>query len=161
MKINDFDLDLKYATKDSMFTEFYTEYFEGIKKIKFIENLEIQKKGIDKVITFNDGRIITIDEKKRRKDYGDILIEIYKNQRLKRKGWLFYTEAEFIVYGMEDTKRIFLINTRKLRKLFFENKEKWLSYRPILSYNPGYVTENRAIPIKELKHCIEAVFNDL
>jgi hypothetical protein len=161
LKINEFNTDLEYAAKDSLFTNFYSNFFTGIKTIKFVEDLETQKKGIDKIITFNNGHIITIDEKKRRKDYNDILIEIYKNKGLKRKGWLYYTEADFIAYGMEDTKRVFLINTLRLQELYYMNEEKWLSYKPLYSYNPGYVTENRAISIKELKYCIIAVFEEL
>jgi len=105
--INNFKNDLDYSMEDEIFETFYREKFSNIKEIRFEENLNKQLKGIDKTIIFNSGYEITIDEKKRRVDYNDILIELVSNKGTKRQGWLFTTQCDYIAYAIMPKKTIF------------------------------------------------------
>jgi len=154
--VNDFSVDLEYSldsSEDKMFNEFYYKAFPNIKEIEFCEDMERQRKGFDKIIHFNNGNWFAIDEKKRRVDYGDILLEIWSVDNRKR-GWLYTCQCDYIVYAIMPTKKIYLLPTLLLKKAWITNKDKWIKYKPIIAINDGYVTESRAIEIKELLSAI-------
>ena len=136
-----------------MFNEFYYKAFPNIKEIEFCEDMERQRKGFDKIIHFNNGNWFAIDEKKRRVDYGDILLEIWSVDNRKR-GWLYTCQCDYIVYAIMPTKKIYLLPTLLLKKAWITNRDKWIKYKPIIAPNNGYVTESRAIEIKELLSAI-------
>ena len=159
MKSNDFDIDLEYSLieKDNeIFDNFYKRVFPGVDKIEFFDALEMQFKGIDKRIWLKGGNSFTIDEKKRRKKYPDILLEIWSNFEKKKPGWLFTCQCDYIVYAIMPNSKIYMLPSILLKKAFISNRKKWLSYRSIEAKtkdkNTGeyYTTLNRAIPTKEL-----------
>jgi hypothetical protein len=47
-----------------------------------------QRGGIDRVLTLACGRTVTVDEKVRDSDYGDILLEFWSNKERKIPGWV-------------------------------------------------------------------------
>ena len=154
--INNFKNDLDYSMEDEIFETFYREKFSNIKEIRFEENLNKQLKGIDKTIIFNSGYEITIDEKKRRVDYNDILIELVSNKGTKRQGWLFTTQCDYIAYAIMPKKTIYLIPTTLLKLAWVENQIKWESnYKRIEAKNKDnngreFITISIPIPIKVL-----------
>jgi len=154
--INNFKNDLDYSMEDEIFETFYREKFSNIKEIRFEENLNKQLKGIDKTIIFNSGYEITIDEKKRRVDYNDILIELVSNKETKRQGWLFTTQCDYIAYAIMPKKTIYLIPTTLLKLAWVENQIKWESnYKKIEAKNKDnngreFITISIPIPIKVL-----------
>jgi len=154
--INNFKNDLDYSMEDEIFETFYREKFSNIKEIRFEENLNKQLKGIDKTIIFNSGYEITIDEKKRRVDYNDILIELVSNKGTKRQGWLFTTQCDYIAYAIMPKKTIYLIPTTLLKLAWVENQIKWESnYKKIEAKNKDnngreFITISIPIPIKVL-----------
>lgn len=155
--MNYFKVDLEYSLESSeneMFDNFYYRVFPGIKEISFAEDMETQRKGIDKVIYFESGNSFTIDEKKRRVDYGDILLELWSVDK-KKRGWLFTSQCDYIVYAVMPTNKIYLLPTILLKKAWYENQECWESrYRYIYAQNEGYVTTSIAIPTQILLNAI-------
>jgi hypothetical protein len=161
VKINNFNIDLEYSIdkrEDEIFTRFYNKAFPNIQKIEFIEDLQKQKQGIDKIIYFKSGKTISIDEKKRRKWYGDILLELWSVYEHKKRGWLFTCQCDYIVYAVMPEQKVFLLPSLLLKKAWNTNKDKWLKYKEINAQNKGYVTKSIAVPVNEL---LEAIKNEM
>ena len=76
-----------------------------------------QHKDKDVFLTMQDGKRFSISEKARYKNYGDILIEIIKNNVILRNskkdgyGWGLNSEADYIVYCMGANRVVILDNT--------------------------------------------------
>lgn len=161
--MNDFRVDLQYSidNRDSENLDaFYKKAFPLAEKIEFVTDMSTQKKGIDKIIHFKDGKQITIDEKKRRKDYGDILIELRSNTERNTLGWLYYSQYDYIVYSIIPTGTVYLLPVLLLQMAWVKNKNKWLSEYPKKYADNGlYRTENIAIPANILLGAISAEMN--
>jgi hypothetical protein len=160
IKVNDFKTDLEYsleASEDKMFNEFYYKAFPNLNEIEVCEDMERQRKGFDKILHFKNGNWFAVDEKKRRKNYDDILLEIWSVDN-KKRGWLFTCQCDYIVYAIMPTKKIYLLPTILLKKAWLTNQNKWINYKPIIAENKGYVTESRAIKTGEL---ISAIKNEM
>lgn len=161
MKYNDFDTDLQYSLEgreDELFNDFYARVLPNVKEVRTVEDMELQRKGIDKQILLHSGKVVLIDEKKRRKDYGDILLEEYANWEAKRVGWLGRDKhTDYIVYAFMDTRRVYLLPFLLLQKAWLKNYHKWVkSYGRKFAKNKWYRTSNIPIPTKELLTAIEA-----
>ncbi len=152
--MNEFKTDLKYSLDQrecEWFDNFYHRVFPGIKDIEVVEDLVRQRKGIDKVISFNSGYQVTIDEKKRRKDYGDILIEIWSNYEKGKRGWLYYSECDYIVYAIMPTQTVYLLPVLLLKRAWYKNGDRWTdTYGTREAINPGYTTVNVPVEIDQL-----------
>lgn len=159
---NEFKKDLEYSldlSTDKAFNNFYYEQFPQLKLIEFAEDLETQKKGVDKILHFENGGTVTIDEKKRRKDYGDILLELFSNYQQKKKGWLFTCSCDYIVYYIEPTKKAYLLPAQLLKMAWKHNGAEWLKkYKVFEAKNPTYSSKNISIPTEEL---INALKNEM
>ena len=109
--INDFNKDLKFSFQDSeIFNNFYHKIFgTRLHTIYTVTDLKTQKLGIDKKIILKSGKEITIDEKIRRKDYGDIAIEIFSDTFQKTQGWILKSYTDYICYLIKPTNYCYLI----------------------------------------------------
>ena len=148
--INDFHTDLAYSLEtvnEKELNSFYLQFFFLAKRVENVTDLEIQKKGIDKFIHCSNGKIISIDEKIRRKDYGDILVETYSNLEQKKYGWIIYSQCDFIAYIIQPTKKLYMLPTTILQKTCFRNYSKWANEKTLKdALNKGYTTRNLSIP---------------
>ena len=160
-KFNDFNLDLKYSldNRDAAgLDNFYFRVFPHLERIELVEDLEQQKKGIDKILHFKNGKSILIDEKKRRKDYGDILLEEYSNFDNKKVGWLGREKyTDYIVYVIMESMTIYLLPFLLLQLAWIHNYKNWLNkYGRKFADNNSYRTSNIAIPPDVLLEVIKA-----
>jgi hypothetical protein len=124
------------------------------------ENGQLQHAGIDRTIILNSGKAIYIDEKVRRVDYGDILLEYVSNDQKNTKGWaekpLF---CDYIAYAILPSGRCFLLPVPQLQKAWKENKDNWLkAYGTKKADNHFYNTLNCPIPTDVLLHSIHSCF---
>lgn len=162
MRFNDFHRDLEYSIDlrdDESLNQFYIEAFPTAKHIEFCEDMERQRKGIDKIIHFPNGRFITIDEKKRRTDYGDILLELWSVYEHRKPGWLFYSQCDYIVYAILIANKIYLLPLLLLQMAWKNNKLEWQQvYERKVAENSGYTTHNIAIPTDVL---LQAIRNEM
>lgn len=162
--MNDFRTDLEYSLDlryDEQFNEFYRSVFPKVDHIEICEDMERQHKGIDKVIHFENGNTITIDEKNRRKDWGDILLELWKNKQRRRPGWLFYSQCDYIAYAIPSANKLYLLPTSLLQAAWKRNRKQWLAkYKKQEAMNDGYVTVNIPIPTKVLLDSISREVNN-
>lgn len=156
-KLNDFATDLEYSLDEDdneLLDRFYYRIFPGLASIEFVKNLRDQKRGVDKILYFQNGGTVTIDEKKRRKDYGDIALEIYHKGKDRRLGWFFTAQCDYIVYIVMPTRKIYLLPLLSLRMAWRKNREKWLKYKRIISHNKNYDTFSIPVPPQELLDAI-------
>lgn len=160
--INIFEDDLAYADNDDFFNEFYKKSFPNVQKIKTETDMDLQFKGIDKTLTFESGLEITIDEKKRRVDYGDILLEIKSNEQTGRLGWLYTAQCDYIAYAVMPTKTIYFLPMILLKMTWLEHGDEWIKqYGLKRAKNQGYVTVSVAVPTNILLNAMkEKVTND-
>lgn len=118
-----------------------------------------QKSGIDRVITLSSGKTVTVDEKVRRKDWGDFCLEIWSDEARKVAGWLTKGQAtDYLAYAFVDTRRCFLLPFLSLQRAFRERQAHWIAlaewdadgYRMVRADNGRYTTVSVAVPIKEV-----------
>jgi hypothetical protein len=161
---NNFYKDLAYSldiSKNEEFDRFYNDKFPDLKKIETVTDKETQLKGIDKILTFENGSIITIDEKIRRKDYGDIYIELFSNLERQKKGWAYTSQCDYIVYYIEPTQQVYLLPVFLLRKAIRKHRKQWeRTCKTVLSKNSLYTSYGLAIPKEILLGAITAEMTD-
>lgn len=158
--MNNFKADLEYSTdirKNEDFNKFYYATFQ----VKLIELVEYQKskeeqfKGIDKKLHLQNGKVITVEEKCRRKDYGDILLELISNDRTNRKGWIYTCQSEYLTYFVEPSRKVYLFPVEILKLAWEHNKEDWeKKYRKVSADNKTYKSVCICIPAEVLKEAI-------
>ena len=103
--------------KQKFFNKFYQERNWPYKRIFGKEN-----KKYDCVILI-DGKWIKVEEKHRIKIWPDMAVELVQDIKTNNPGWLYYTEADWIFYGMGE--RIYLVEVPKLRKFVELYKDKF------------------------------------
>lgn len=113
---------------------------------------EAQRKGIDRVLLLGNGTILKIDEKKRPRDYPDILLEYISNDRTGAVGWIEKDLAiDLLAYAFMPSKKVYFLDWQALRRAWHNHREDWLSNcKRIPAENAGYTTWSVAIPIKTL-----------
>lgn len=140
-----------------MFTNFYNHYFK-LQNIENITDLAIQRTGKDKKLILLNGEKISIEEKKRRRDYGDMAIEVYHidhGSTEKRGGWIYKITSDYLAYGIETTQKIYLLSVPELKKLYRTNIQTWRKQFPIKpSPNKNYNTYNLMLPWTEVESAI-------
>lgn len=102
-----------------------TEYEED-------EGRENQRKDIDLFFFMNDGKKFKISEKRREKDYGDILFEVLhvgKESKKRRLGWIHNEESDAIIYWIDNQNFFWQIQTNQKFKRIF-GKEIYPNLRP-------------------------------
>lgn len=152
--------DLAYSYQDKILNAYYKH--KGFKYIQVVTDLETQKKGIDKLLYYCKGEsvdIVTIDEKKRRTTYDDLLVETMKNVEMNKKGWLYYTQANYIVYWIEPLNKIYIIKFKILQDLIFQND--WVNTKPIKTtyINRIYRTDNILLTWFEIESAITNIIS--
>lgn len=113
-------------------------------------NNEAQHKGIDRVLMLANGRIVKIDEKKRERDYSDILLETVSNDRTGAVGWIEKDlDIDYLAYAFMPSKRCYMLDWQMLRRAWQANKAAWIEqFKKIEAKNAGYSTWSLAVPIK-------------
>ena len=111
-----------------------------------------QRGGVDRIIITEGGKDIRIDEKIRREDWPDILIEIYSNSVKGTEGWIKKDQAcDYIAYIFAPSQRMYLLPFHTLQRAFRDNGDAWVeAYGEKQAPNPRYITSNVAVPIEEL-----------
>jgi|SRR3990167_7253349 len=167
--INSFKVDLQYSLEqreNELFDNFYFRIFPHLECVELVTEIQLQMQGVDKKLVFKSGKHILIDEKKRRKDYGDILLEEYSNFEQKKKGWLSGLKiTDYIIYAVMPSKKVFVLPFLILQLVWLKNYVKFLEiFGRQFAENEGYRTSNIAIPTeillellkKEMEHKISA-----
>jgi hypothetical protein len=115
-----------------------------------------QRKGIDRLIHLSSGKTIYIDEKKREKDYGDMLLEYVSVDKTGAPGWMEKElQIDFLAYAIMPTKVCHLFPWSLLRRAWLHYKRDWLNqYETIRAKNETYNTLSVAVPLKEVRRAV-------
>jgi hypothetical protein len=118
-----------------------------------------QRGGIDRVIVLKSSKTISVDEKVRAKDWGDIALERWSDRGKQTPGWIQKDLAcDFIAYAFIPSQRCYLFPFLTLRKAWLIEGRRWCDlaeaevggFKVILAKNNGYTTESVAVPIDVL-----------
>lgn len=162
--MNNFKSDLAFslnASDNEAADNIYYKLFPHLVRIENITDKKQQLQGIDKKLYFTDGNFITIDEKYRRKFYGDILLEEYSNFEKKKLGWLSREKhTDYISYIFLGENKLYFLPFLILQMAWINNHKKWLAlYGRKLANNKYYQTSNIAIPVDILFKSMEEIMN--
>ena len=124
-----------------------------------------QRGGIDRTIVLEDGTVITVDEKVRRENWPDILIEHWSDERRRIPGWGHRDKAlncDYIAYAMLPSQICYLLPYQVLRRAIKLNGESWWTkahddtpgYKRVEADNGTYLTVSYAVPIEALLDAI-------
>lgn len=162
--IHRFDEQLEYSAKlsdEPAWVEFYKRLWPDLHlAIRIDGESQMQRDGIDREIILRNGRRFRVDEKKRKKDYGDLLLEEWSVFRGdghpgNKIGWALDAEkrCDFIAYAIPPAHKCYFLPFELLRQAFRANRTAWLKARgnPKDAPNDGYVTRNLAVPWATLK----------
>lgn len=114
-----------------------------------------QRMGIDRVLFLANGMTIAIDEKKRKKDYGDIALEFISVDTKGSPGWMEKDLAiDYLAYAIMPTKHCYLFPWQTLRRVWAERGEKWKTwgmegkngFSISKAPNRGYFTHSVCVP---------------
>lgn len=158
--IHDFKESLAWSHKqedDPAWAKCYAYYFGSECVMKSNRNdMRAQRLGIDRIVTAN-GREYTIDEKVRRKDYGDILLEQWSDESKQIKGWACKPlHCDYIAYMILESSMCYLFDTLELQRAYAANVTKWQArFGTRRAVNASWVTVSVPIPYAELIAAIE------
>lgn len=152
---NDFKEDLEFSHQAEglkIWSDVYAKAFPGCSTKNNRDDGELQRSGIDRTIVLNSGKAIYVDEKIRREDYGDILLEYISNDKYQTPGWvckpLF---CDYIAYAVLPIKKCYLLPVPQLQKAWLENKQYWMdTYKLIKAKNKNYNTLSVCVPTAEV-----------
>ena len=153
---NDFKQDLTFSIKasdESFWTAIYHKAFPNMVSHMVCDgDTQSQRMGIDRVILLSNGRILKVDEKKRRKEYNDILLEYISVDKTGAPGWMEKDlSIDYLAYAFMQSKTVYLFDWCLLKRVWNHKKDYWIKNNSIPpAVNNGYNTLNVAVPIKEL-----------
>lgn len=150
--IHDFYTCLKRShaySEASWWQQVYNNAFGECKLTSINEDGWLQRNGIDRLVEIKGGRVVSIDEKVREKDWNDILLERWSNRERKTPGWVQKPlRCDFIAYAFAPSQTCYLLPFLTLRTVWARNGREWIrKYPKILARNYNYTTECIAIPI--------------
>lgn len=117
------------------FNSLYTERRLACKRITGPEN-----KWYDAVVMI-ENQWIKIEEKYRSEDYNDLLVEIEQDTKTGDPGWIRYSKADYLIYGVKD--KFYFVDMPKLKNLV----ETYGDQFPVIYSDKGWGnTKNIAIP---------------
>ena len=168
--IHNFQDQLEYSAElsDEMaWVAFYKRLWpDMIAAVRIDKNSQFQRWGVDREILLPNGKRFTIDEKKRKLDYGDLLLEEWSVADFdwttktvikgKKIGWALDTEkrCDFVAYAIQSSGKCFLLPFEMTRQTCIHNLQRWKqnqNWYPKPARNNGYTTVNIAVPFSEFR----------
>ena len=159
--MNKFRRDLEYsilASDASFWDRIYIKAFPNMVGNMVCSGLnKSQLAGIDRVIHLSSGRTIYIDEKKRRAEYDDILLEFISVDTTGAPGWIEKDlSIDYLAYAFMQSQRVYLFDWLMLRRAWIRYKQDWKKqYKTIVAVNQGYKTYSLAVPTNILMQSIK------
>lgn len=168
--IHDFQEQLEYSTDlsdESSWVAFYKRLWpDMIAAVRIDKNSQFQKWGIDREILLPNGKRFSVDEKKRKEAYNDLLLEEwsvcdfdYDKKIVKRgikSGWSVDPDkrCDFVAYAVQPLGKCYLLPFELTRQTCLHNFPRWkkvAAWYPKAARNNGYTTVNVAVPFDEFR----------
>lgn len=160
MAIHDFKQQLEWseeASDEPFWEAIYRKAFPNyVDSMLCSGNTTGQRRGVDRIVYLSNDSILRIDEKKRKKVYGDILLEYLSVDTTGAPGWIEKDLAiDYLAYAFMPTQRVYLFDWPMLRRAWGYYGEDWKAkYPDIPARNNGYTTHSVAVPIKVLRDAV-------
>jgi hypothetical protein len=167
--VHDFQEQLAYSSglsDEAAWVDFYRKLWpDMVACVRLDKNSQFQRWGIDREIYTASGRRFSVDEKKRKDDYGDMLLEEWSvcdyDEGAKvvtrgiKPGWAVdeSKRCDFIAYAIPSAGKCWLLPFELLRQTAKHNMQYWKiqkSWYPKAAKNNGYWTVNVAVPYERL-----------
>lgn len=154
--MNDFKECLDKANSEKLnpfWISVYKEMFPNfVEMTGTIGNMDMQRKGVDRLILLSNNRTILIDEKVRFSDYNDILIEYISVDTNNTPGWIEkQMDIDYLAYAFINKKTCYMIPFPALQRVWKYYKNIWIrKYQRIEAENKNYKTISVAIPTNTL-----------
>ena len=156
--MNEFVADLAYSNDDELFWDsVYRKAFPNLVCHKMADgDHPTQRQGIDRILLLSNGRTLYVDEKKRRRDREDILLEYCSNDRTGAPGWIEKDLAiDYMAYAFMPSRRVYLYPWQMLRRVWIAFGEQWKKECDIIpAPNNGYTTYSVAVNIPILNSAV-------
>ncbi len=132
--VHSFSKQLEYSvtlSDEPSWVAFYQGIFPNMISAQRIDqDGPLQRQGVDRIITLDSGKQILIDEKKRTKDYGDLLLEALSVctfdwetkqvdfEKMTKPGWAVdpAKTCDYIAYAIPSSGKCFLLPYSLLRE---------------------------------------------
>lgn len=160
--MHDFHTDLAYSHAQSdqpWWEQVYRQAFPSmVTMVDVRKDGWAQRGGIDRLVVLRDGTSIKVDEKVRRQDYDDILLERWSDRDRQVPGWVQKDlTCDFIAYAFARSGFCYLLPFQPLRRAWRTRGKEWIAtYRAVLADNGSYVTESVPVPTDVLLDAISA-----
>ena len=154
--MNDFHSDLEFSHNNEDLPIWETVYRKAFSQMVGMHSVredgQHQRAGIDRVIVLSSGKSICIDEKVRRIDYGDILLEYVSVDSTGAPGWAEKSLlCDYIAYAILPRMTCYMLPVEQMQQAWLDNKNRWLAeYGTKCAQNKGYQTLGCAVPINTL-----------
>jgi len=162
MAMNDFNECLVLSENkevEDLFIKAYHKAFYNITNIMYgrKDYCRTQKSGIDRIIYLENFKVITIDEKVRKKNYDDFALEFISNDKKNTPGWIEKDlSIDYIAYGFLESKTVYLLEWQLLKRSWNNFKDIWKEkYFIAKAENKGYTTYSVCVPIKEVLNIVK------
>lgn len=159
--MNDFKEQLKYsenASHEPFWQAIYKKAFpDMVSNMVCDGNNQSQRLGIDRVIHLKSGKTLYVDEKKRTKEYRDVLLEYISNDKTGAPGWMEKDLLiDYLAYAFMPSRRCYLYPWQMLRRVWIHYKNAWIQeYKIPPAKNRYYNTLSVAIPTKVLNDAVK------
>jgi len=150
---HDFQNQLTYSDVNLIQLDFfYKRAFPHAICIEKVTDLTLQKQGIDTKVFLKNGKVLYFDEKKRKKDYGDILLEEYSDFDRRKLGWLSgEKQTDYITYIVRPSRMAYFLPFLLLQRAWLTHYHEWLkNYGREFAPNKTYRTSNIPVPTEVL-----------
>jgi hypothetical protein len=154
------------AADDPLWEAFYRKAFPGlVTMLKNARGNTAQYAGIDRWLCMSSGKTLTVDEKKRSKEYPDILLEYISNDRMKTPGWIEKDLAiDYLAYAFMAARKCYLFPWPALRASWLRCGKEWIAigercesgFEIVRALNQNYTTLSVAVPTALLLKSVAA-----
>lgn len=125
----DMDFEKEVSSNHELWTRVYSNFFPDFKLHGRVCDKGRQMQGIDRVVKLAGGRNVYVDEKVRRKDYGDMLIEEYsmcgEAGKGKKKGWIKKDlNTDYIAYYIQPSDEVRMYSYQELKSVYESYKRE-------------------------------------
>lgn len=156
--IHDFKADLEFSRNNAsldIWEKIYRLAFPLFKGMSYVTEKPKQLAGIDREVLLKNGKVITIDEKVRRENWNDFLLEYWSDKEREVLGWICKPlQCDYLAYAFLPSKRCYLLPFDLLQRAWKKNAKAWheqaksnRGYKVVEANNPNYTTVSLAVPI--------------
>ena len=148
------------AADEPFWEAVYREAFPNFRDmIAHPVDMDLQRKGIDRTVRLTNGLLLRIDEKKRREERLDVLIEYLSNSVTGAPGWIEKNlSIDYLAYAFMATRKCYLFCWPQLQRAWRKEGEGWKEraaaqyggFRLVTARNVGYETHSLAVPLVSL-----------